>query len=91
MINNRSTPQSSLQCIEIIQLALRDLGADLDCMVRTRIFVKDISRWQEYGRAYSEFFAAHPPATTMVKVSSMIDSKMSVEIEADTFCPTKPH
>jgi enamine deaminase RidA (YjgF/YER057c/UK114 family) len=74
------------RCIEIIQRALRDLGADLSCVVRTRIFVTDISRWQEYGRAHGEFFADHPPATTMVEVKSLIDPEMLVEIEADAVC-----
>ena len=71
------------RCLEIIQRALQDLGADLDCVVRTRIFVTDISRWQDYGRAHGEFFSEHPPATTMVEVRSLIDPEMLVEIEAD--------
>lgn len=70
-------------CLEIIQRALQDLDADLDCVVRTRMFVTDISRWQDYGRAHGEFFAEHPPATTMVEVKSLIDPEMLVEIEAD--------
>ncbi|RMF45682.1 MAG: RidA family protein [Anaerolineae bacterium] len=71
------------RCIEIIRQALQELGADLDCVVRTRLFVTDISRWEEYGRAHAEFFAAHPPCTTMVEVRSLIAPDMLVEIEAD--------
>ena len=71
------------RCLEIIQRALQDLDADLDCVVRTRMFVTDISRWQDYGRAHGEFFAEHPPATTMVEVRALIDPEMLVEIEAD--------
>jgi enamine deaminase RidA (YjgF/YER057c/UK114 family) len=71
------------RCLEIIQNALQDLDGDLDCVVRTRMFVTDISRWQDYGRAHGEFFAKHPPATTMVEVRSLIDPEMLVEIEAD--------
>ena len=52
-------------------------------IVRTRMFVTDISRWQEYGRAHGEFFAACPPATTMVEVKGLIDPAMLIEIEAD--------
>jgi enamine deaminase RidA (YjgF/YER057c/UK114 family) len=74
------------RCLQIIQKALTDLGADLSCVVRTRIFVTDISRWQEYGQAHGEFFAAHPPATTMVEIKSLIDPEMLVEIEADAVC-----
>ncbi len=76
------------RCIEIIERALSDLGAELSCVVRTRMFVTDISRWQEYGRAHGEFFADHPPATTMVEVKSLIDPEMLIEIEADVFCST---
>ena len=52
-------------------------------VVRTRMFVTDITRWEEYGRAHQETFAEHPPATTLVEVSAIIDPDMLVEIEAD--------
>ncbi len=71
------------RCIEIIQAALRDLGAELSDVVRTRMFVTDMSRWEEFGRAHAAFFGEHPPATTMVEVQSLIDSWMLIEIEAD--------
>jgi enamine deaminase RidA (YjgF/YER057c/UK114 family) len=47
------------------------------------MFVTDISRWQEYGRAHGEIFREYPPATTMVEVSRLIDPAMLVEIEDD--------
>jgi isochorismate pyruvate lyase len=47
------------------------------------MFVTDITRWQEYGRAHGEVFAEHPPCTTMVEVRSLIDPAMLIEIEAD--------
>lgn len=75
------------RCFEIIAKALDSLGADLSCIVRTRMFVTDISRWEEYGRAHQEFFGAHPPATTMVEVKSLIEPKMLIEVEADAICP----
>lgn len=77
------------RCLEIIERALRDLGADLACVVRTRLFVTDIHRWEEYGRAHREAFGANPPATTMVQVSSLIDPAMLIEIEADAVCPAQ--
>ena len=77
----------TLRCFEIIQRALQALGADLSDVVRTRMFVTDISRWQEYGRAHGELFAIHPPATTMVEVRSLIDPEMLIEIEADAIKP----
>jgi enamine deaminase RidA (YjgF/YER057c/UK114 family) len=74
------------RCIEIIRKALQELDADLSDVVRTRMFVTDISRWAEHGRAHGECFAAHPPATTMVEVKSLIDPAMLIEIEADAVC-----
>ncbi len=75
------------RCFEIIERALGDLGADLSRVVRTRMFVTDISRWAEFGRAHGEFFAKHPPATTMVEVKALIDPEMLIEVEADAVCP----
>lgn len=80
--------EQAKRCLEIIQVALQDLGADLNCVVRTRMFVTDISRWEQYGRAHAEFFATNPPATTMVEVKSLIDPAMLVEIEVDALCPS---
>lgn len=71
------------RCFELIESALRELGAELGDVIRTRMFVTDISRWREYGRAHAEAFLRHPPATTMVEVSALIDPAMLIEIEAD--------
>jgi enamine deaminase RidA (YjgF/YER057c/UK114 family) len=77
------------RCLKIIQNALSDLGADLSCVVRTRMYVTDIGRWQEYGRAHAQFFSLNPPATTMVEVKSLIDPEMLIEIEADAVCTSR--
>lgn len=71
------------QAIRNVERALRALGAGLEHVVRTRMFVTDISRWEEFGRAHGEFFAGIMPATTMVEVSRLIDPRMLFEIEAD--------
>src|SRR5205814_3347449 len=71
------------RCLELVERALRTLGADRTRIVRTRMFVTDISRWQEFGRAHGEFFAGGPPTTTMVEVKALIDPRMLIEIEAD--------
>jgi isochorismate pyruvate lyase len=76
----------AMRCFQIIESALNDLDADLSCVVRTRMFVTDISRWEEYGRAHGEVFGEHPPATTMVEVKALIDPAMLIEVEADAVC-----
>lgn len=76
------------RCIEIVEEALAALGARLEDVVRTRMFVTDASRWAEYGRAHREAFGAHPPATSMVEVRALIDPAMTIEIEADAVVPS---
>jgi len=66
-----------------IELALKALGGGLKDIVRTRMFVTDISRWEEYGRAHGEFFGDIRPCATMVEVRRLIDPRMLIEIEAD--------
>lgn len=66
-----------------IEAALADLGAKLSDVVRTRMFVTDISRWEEIGRAHGEFFAGINPAATMVEVRRLINPDHLVEIEVD--------
>ncbi len=75
--------EQAKRCLEIIEKAITPLGASRKDIIRTRIFVTNISKWQEFGRAHGEFFAHHPPATTMVEVKALIDPDMLVEIEAD--------
>ena len=73
----------TVQCIKNIERALKAFDCTLDNVVRTRMFVTDISRWEEYGRAHGEFVRDILPAATRVEVSKLIDPDMLIEIEAD--------
>ena len=75
--------EQAKQCLQNIEKALNRLGAGLEHVVRTRMFVTDISRWEEYGRAHGESFREILPATTMVEIKALIDPRMLIEIEAD--------
>ena len=68
--------------IQKIEKILKKAGASLEDVVRTRMFVTDISRWEEYGKAHGEFFSKIKPCTTMVEVSSLINKEYLIEIEA---------
>ena len=80
--------EQTREAIRRIAEALAQLGCGLEHVVRTRIFVTDISRWEEVGQAHGEFFADIRPASTMVEVSALIDPVLLVEVEADAVLPS---
>jgi enamine deaminase RidA (YjgF/YER057c/UK114 family) len=67
--------------LDRVAAALTDAGARMDQVVQTRMYVTDISRADDIGRAHGECFGGHPPAATMVQVAALIDPRMLVEIE----------
>ena len=77
----------TLAALRTVEQALAKAGASIADVVRTRMFVTDIARWEEYGRAHGEVFRQVLPAATMVEVKGLVDPAMLVEIEADAFSP----
>lgn len=73
----------AVQCIRNIERALHQVGASLAHIVRTRMFVTDIARWEDYARAHKEFFDEIRPCATMVEVRALIDPRMLIEIEVE--------
>jgi enamine deaminase RidA (YjgF/YER057c/UK114 family) len=71
------------RCFEIVERALAELGATLRDVVRTRMYVTDIGRFEEYARAHGEIFGAHPPATAMVEIKALVSPDMLIEVETD--------
>ena len=79
--------EQTILCLEIIQKALEDAGSSLDHVIRTRMYVTDVTQWEEVGKAHGKFFGKIKPVSTMVEVKGLIDPKMMVEIEALAIVP----
>jgi len=74
--------QQTRYVIRKIEKALMEAGAGLKDVIRTRMFITDITRWEEYGKAHGEFFGKIKPATSMVEVETLIHPDMMIEMEA---------
>jgi enamine deaminase RidA (YjgF/YER057c/UK114 family) len=75
------------RCLDIIENAVNQAGGKREHIVRTRMFLKDMSNWQEAGRAHGEFFKDIRPASTMIQIVQAIDPAWLIEIEADAIVP----
>ncbi len=82
-----SVSEQTRRALEIIGAALEALGARLEHVIRTRMFVTDISRWEEVAAAHGKVFGEIRPATTLVEVARLIDADAQIEIEADAIVP----
>ncbi|MDC0831852.1 hypothetical protein AY599_20300 [Leptolyngbya valderiana BDU 20041] len=72
-------------CFDRVGQALQALGVDCRHVVRTRMFVTEIDRWEEFAKAHQEYFGETPPVATMVEVKSLIDPQMLIEVEVEAF------
>jgi enamine deaminase RidA (YjgF/YER057c/UK114 family) len=75
--------QQTVRCLDVIQAALDEAGVGIDCVVRTRVMLTDIDRWEEAARAHGDRFTDVRPACTFVEVSRFIEPEWLVEVEAD--------
>lgn len=81
-VQGETAYEQGIACLEIIRETLEKVGATMKDVVRTRMYVTDISKWEDFAKAHSFYFKTIKPATSMVEVSGLIDSKMWIEIEA---------
>ena len=81
----RGAYEQTLQACRNVEAALAQAGATAADVVQTRMYVTDIARWEDVGRAHAEVFGAAPPVSAMVQVSGLIDPRMVVEVEAVAF------
>jgi enamine deaminase RidA (YjgF/YER057c/UK114 family) len=78
----------TIQVLENLKRALERAGSSMADVVRTRMFVTDISQWKAYGRAHGEYFRDIRPVTSMIEVKGLIDPSLMIEIEADALIIT---
>src|SRR4029079_1890285 len=80
---SQSLVDQTRRSLEIIRAAIEHLGGRMENVIRTRMFVTDVSKWEEVARVHGEVFAEIRPATTIVEIAKLIDGDAQIEIEAD--------
>jgi enamine deaminase RidA (YjgF/YER057c/UK114 family) len=83
----KSFGEQTARSLAIIQAAIESLGGKLEHVIRTRMFVTDVSKWEEVARVHGSVFKDIRPATTIVEVARLIDDEALIEIEADAIVP----
>ena len=78
-----SMGEQARRSLEIVRAAIEALGGRIDQVIRTRMFVTDVSKWEEVARVHGEVFAEIRPATSILEVAKLIDADAQIEIEAD--------
>ena len=84
---DRSMGEQTRRSLQIIAAALDALGSDIKHVIRTRMFVTDVSRWEEVARVHGDVFGDIRPATSILEVPRLIDKDALIEIEADAIVP----
>jgi len=87
LVGEGDAEAQTVQAIANVAQALEALGVGLADVVRTRMYVTDISRWEEYGRAHGAAFGEAMPATSMIGVAALVDPRMLIEVEAVAYKP----
>lgn len=78
-----SLEEQTRRSLQIIRVALESLGGRMEQVIRTRMFVTDVSKWEEVAKVHGEVFAEIRPATSILQVAKLIDAEAQIEIEAD--------
>jgi enamine deaminase RidA (YjgF/YER057c/UK114 family) len=86
----KSFGEQTARSLAIIQAAIEALGGTMGHVIRTRMYVTDVSKWEEVARVHGSVFADIRPATTIVEVARLIDGDAVIEIEADAVIPEAP-
>jgi enamine deaminase RidA (YjgF/YER057c/UK114 family) len=84
---SKNVGEQTRRSLAIIRAVIEALGGRMDQVIRTRMFVTDVSKWEEIAKVHGEVFAEIRPATTIVEIAKLIDADAQIEIEADVIVP----